>query len=757
MARAKSAKVVFHRLHAKGISMNKNRYFYVFFMSVNFFHHIAPNAETRTRSDSNYAVIQPKPALMADQLAQSLSPHSQFNSMLDAIEQSGTCGDHTLESAVKSDLPELITTLLNRGDDACLYNIHGFTPLMLACQKGSKKSVEALLKARQNVINQVSLNGNNALLWLLASPADFDAIENITVQLITKGIDLNHKNKEEETALSKLFKRKMNESEQKKLVPFVSWLLSLKKINLAIVDKHKNNPLLIALSHDLPVTVKLELISLFASYNIDLNYQNSEGETALIKLLKIKSTSDEQKLISACLTPLVKSKKLSLDLADNTRTTPLMWACKNKNMLAVSFLLHFNAEVYAKNNLGESFHKFMAESDELSKLWFGNYFTIYRRIEERNEKIKKMATELMPQLVPEFSQYTKSTNYHSPRKTITDIIAGYINDADEIQIFESQSRSRQESGYSQIDLDADHDSDDLNVTVSICVNQETADLRHLSTHDKNETLQRVRPSFDIVLDALNTVFCESTQTNSDGISTDLLNKRVSTTTQVDEKLTPFLRACKYGKKNAIIALLKAQKNCIYQVSSNGNNALLWIFSSGTDMQNRLEAAQVLIEHEININHQNNNGETAIIKLLQLPLSADEQKLITSFLTRLIAHKKINIELADNSGTTPLIYACKKHNIQAVQLLLHYNAEIHSKNSLGESFFTLFQTNEEIKKLWFEHYFQIYRGIKDRNENIKRMASEILPKLVPDFAQNFIHKNYLGPRKTVLDLITGYIA
>ena len=44
----------------------------------------------------------------------------------------------------------------------------------------------------------------------------------------------------------------------------------------------------------------------------------------------------------------------------------------------------------------------------------------------------------------------------------------------------------------------------------------------------------------------------------------------------------------------------------------------------------------------------------------------------------------DIETKDTVQRTPLMYACKSGNKDAVELLLHYKADIKASNSLGDT-------------------------------------------------------------------------
>ena len=66
-------------------------------------------------------------------------------------------------------------------------------------------------------------------------------------------------------------------------------------------------------------------------------------------------------------------------------------------------------------------------------------------------------------------------------------------------------------------------------------------------------------------------------------------------------------------------------------------------------------------------------------------------------TRKLLSFHSNPNISDSNGDTPLIYACRLNNVEKVEILLHYGADVHSVNEKGESAYTV-STDERIRSL-----------------------------------------------------------
>eukprot|EP00054_Salpingoeca_dolichothecata_P019281 m.119714 g.119714 ORF g.119714 m.119714 type:complete len:281 (+) comp23194_c0_seq3:3-845(+) len=86
---------------------------------------------------------------------------------------------------------------------------------------------------------------------------------------------------------------------------------------------------------------------------------------------------------------------------------------------------------------------------------------------------------------------------------------------------------------------------------------------------------------------------------------------------------------------------------------------------------KLELSRTLIAHGANINIRDTRGQT----VLHISIGLREQDIFNSLLWT----DNIRLDLADNAGDTPLLYALKKNKPKHAQQLIKHGADIHFVN------------------------------------------------------------------------------
>ena len=107
---------------------------------------------------------------------------------------------------------------------------------------------------------------------------------------------------------------------------------------------------------------------------------------------------------------------------------------------------------------------------------------------------------------------------------------------------------------------------------------------------------------------------------------------------------------------------------------------------------RLEAVQVLLEYNANINSQDSTGETPLYRASDHPF--DDSKAV---IQRLLEHGA-DPNICDNYHTTPLHQASSHGLLEAARLLLRYGAKVDMKDKEGKTPLQLAVSDEMTKVL-----------------------------------------------------------
>jgi hypothetical protein len=115
---------------------------------------------------------------------------------------------------------------------------------------------------------------------------------------------------------------------------------------------------------------------------------------------------------------------------------------------------------------------------------------------------------------------------------------------------------------------------------------------------------------------------------------------------------------------------------------NGKLLFQFLLESGLDVDEKVEKLQLLLDHELNPNALNDNGDGMLFFAARLP--GGSGKIID-----LLRSRGATPHVANDNGNTPLHEAVKRNNVEAVQALLKEDhlgqkADPGRQNNKGES-------------------------------------------------------------------------
>lgn len=256
-------------------------------------------------------------------------------------------GDNTLLNfATKSNKLEILSFLLIQGADADVPDIDGRIPLHAAAHSGNIEIVKLLFPHTKN-INRQDINGDTPLShavlsqnsvcdvmnYLLNNKADANIADNAQLLPLHKAASLGKLE-----IFERLFDRsKINVTDSVGKTPLT---LAATEGHAAIVkflldkgadpntpdNEHGQLPLHFAIEEG-----HLEVMKLLAPVTENINHKNSEGDTAL----NIAVFVDDEKIVEE----LLNQKNIDVNLANEGKMPPLLWAIENENLAIFKLLI----------------------------------------------------------------------------------------------------------------------------------------------------------------------------------------------------------------------------------------------------------------------------------------------------------------------------------------------------------------------------------------------------------------------------------
>ena len=191
----------------------------------------------------------------------------------------------------------------------------------------------------------------------------------------------------------------------------------------------------------------------------------------------------------------------------------------------------------------------------------------------------------------------------------------------------------------------------------------------------------------------------TTENNSIKVETSKNNNDLSAFFHFNEKHAYFeSKTNDYLPQNKIQKMIALSKdvNAALSILSLYKDILITIFQSSF---RSIELIHYLLTHGVNIEAQNNNGETALF------MARDFETV------KLLIEHGADVNIQDNTGQTALFYT---YNFEIAELLIEHGADVNIKDDTGQT--ALFKTNNfeifEIAELLIKHGANV--NIKDNN-------------------------------------------
>jgi len=140
-----------------------------------------------------------------------------------------------------------------------------------------------------------------------------------------------------------------------------------------------------------------------------------------------------------------------------------------------------------------------------------------------------------------------------------------------------------------------------------------------------------------------------------------------------------------GSVDQVKELLKTEPNCINQKNSDGFTPLILACYRSNN-----EVAVFFIENGASINENSPMGTALMAAIVKG----------NNVIVSILLEKKADVNISDNQGITPLMYAVQFKNSEAIKWLLSKNADKTKVDSKGKTAFeyAVFSGNEEIINL-----------------------------------------------------------
>ncbi|ORX49345.1 ankyrin [Piromyces finnis] len=463
---------------------------------------------------------------------------------------------------------------------------------------------------------------------------------------------------------------------------------------LNILCQYHISPLMEACRNGLDETTKL-----FLEYGADLNLQGSEGSSAL----QLACYNNNNSIVEE----LLKYETTNINIQTHEGYTPLMTSCNHKNRNITLQLLNAGANIYLKNNNGQTaFH--IACTQKFNEI-IDNFFEYPYKIDLLQKDKHGFApyhtikayghTNLLKPFInyeinylkviigcyqcqhktdlPENAIYylTKENydQFDQTKQTHPDIIASL----QEKQKYMEKEKASLENFYILINrfknsyLDfKELSSEEIDTLVIYCTIFGERELIYKLFEYKEK-----HPEFQLNVNAQdqdgNTVlhyisFIESKEFQfiNPLASFFLRQPEINLNTQNKAGYTPLLFSCYRGINNISRVLINYGADV--NIPNYYNETPLMVCCS-----NRAhDIVKLLLEHHADVNVQDTiNGDTALTVANKYDYEAD----ITSLLVKQ-GHADVNI--ANWEGETPLIRCCYANNIKCVKLLVENGANVN---------------------------------------------------------------------------------
>jgi ankyrin repeat protein len=540
---------------------------------------------------------------------------------------------------------ETIELLIDKGVDLNIQNEAGQTALMVAIDGDRDKAAELLIRKGAN-LNIQDKNGQTALIKALKDSNSWK----IARLLVESGADVNIQDEEQNTALTlavdKNYKKRCGEMVQ---------LLITKKADPDMPGIEGKQPLIKAVigSYGKPYAERArQLIESGAS----LNVQDQNKRTPLIWAVKSGSKLEMAKFLV--------ERGANLDVQDENGKTALIWALERGNIEAAKFLIEQGADLNLQDKNGKTALIWALKQDNWTRVCLEEIAKlIIERKADLNIQDGEGKTALMCALV-------------AWNKEIPELL---INSGANLTIQDKDGQTalmyalRTDKRIAQLIIEKGVDLDAQNKDMRTALIQAT----EMASSSIVELL--IKKGANINIQDMN---------GETALMRAALKGGVATVKLLIEKGSDLNLNAKDKKGNT--ALIQAIKgNARWDAGDGAKETAILLINSGADLEapdeegntplilavgnEMTEVVKLLVEKGVDLNAQKADGETALMSAVQ----ADRIEIIT-----LLVSQGANLNLSNKKGKTALYIAFDRYRSpKIINLLIERNAAFFVHPSL----------------------------------------------------------------------------
>ena len=398
---------------------------------------------------------------------------------------------------------------------------------------------------------------------------------------------------------------------------------------------------------------------------VDINALNAKGLTPL-HLTVIEGNIEVTKLLI--------SEGANIEIKDSrSKSSPLLYACQNGRTKLLQLLLESGSDINAKSADGTSAIHFATQSgrtdmvklllqkgfDVNCKNKFGEtplYYLLYPRPFPIFHKVIDMCAiaELLIKSGAKIDEATESKEtplIHAIQKNRTEFVKLLISYGVNVNCVSN-------SGATPLIIfttKLDHDIEILNLLI-----------------DNGADINALNPEG---LSPLHTAVIEGNMKLTKLLISKGSNIEIKDSTS---RSSPLLYACQNGRTELFKMLLENGAD-VNAKSADGTSAIHFATQSANT-----EIVDLLLQRDLDINCKNNLGETPLYyTLYPRPFQAVSTAISTYKMAKFLIERGATIDVATVSDRTPLIHAITKNNLNVVNLLVSFGANVnHARGSYG---------------------------------------------------------------------------
>ena len=427
-----------------------------------------------------------------------------------------------------------------------------------------------------------------------------------------------------------------------------------------------------------------DMILFFSRLTTDINYQNEEGNTALM----LASEGGHYHVVKL----LLLNKDINISIQDNNGVTAMMTACHNGHHQVVELLLSKDPDINIQNNDGWT--AFMLASRN-------GHHRVVELLLSKDPDINIQNNDGVTALM-----FASDNGHHQVVELLLSKDPGInIQDNDGWTALMTASRH----GHHQVvELLLSNDPD-----INIQNNDGVTALMLASRkghHQVVELLLSKDPDINIQNNDGVTALMLASRNGHHQVVELLLSKDPDINIQNNDGWTALMTASRHGHHQVVELLLSKDPGINIQ-NNDGVTALIFASDIGHH-----QVVELLLSKDPDINIQNNDGVTALMFA-----SANEHHQVVE----LLLSKDPDINIQKNDGWTALMLASRHGHHQVVELLLSKNPDINIQNNDGVTALMFASANEH-------HQVVELLLSKDTDINIQRKCDILMEDIISAF-------------------------